>query len=290
MSAPPRRVALVANPASGSRDAREEVARELARMGVEADRLALDERGRAARGRHDRLVVAGGDGSIGCCAEAAAAAGLALAVVPTGTANDFARHFGIPAATSAAVRLAATGARTVALDLARMGDLPFVNAASAGLNVPAARRARRLKRALGPLAYLVGALAAAVRERPVAVEVVCDGARFFSGRAWQVIVANSGAFGAGAEIGPADPHDGLLDVVVVEAGPRRRLMRHAYGLRRGHVTEQRGVHRRRAREVALRQSGVRAVNVDGELVMPAIPATFTVAPGAVRLVVPDAPA
>src|SRR5687768_17327446 len=38
----------------------------------------------------DRLVVAGGDGSIGPCAAAAAERGIPLGVVPVGTANDFA--------------------------------------------------------------------------------------------------------------------------------------------------------------------------------------------------------
>lgn len=290
MSGRRRRLALVANPDSGPEDASESIATALLDLGADVERLPLGERGRVDAARHDRLVVAGGDGSVGCCAEAAAAAGLELALVPTGTANDFARHLALPTDRVEAARLAATGTRTRPLDIARMGDLPFVNAASAGLNVPAARRARGLKRALGPLAYFVGALGAGLRERPVAVEITCDDTLFFAGRAWQVIVANSGAFGAGSTIATADPQDGLLDVVVVPAGPRRRLVRHAYGLRRGHLSDQAEVRHRRARRVVLRQDGVRALNVDGEVVMPDIPAVFTVVPSAVRVVVPEAPA
>ena len=39
-----------------------------------------------------------------------------------------------------------------------------------------------------------------------------DGATVFEGEAWQVIVAVTGAFGGGSEVGAADPQDGLLDV------------------------------------------------------------------------------
>src|SRR3712207_7308671 len=49
-----------------------------------------------------------------------------------------------------------------------------------------------------------------------------DGREAFTGRAWQVTVASTGAFGGGAEIEEADPHDGLLDLVVVPAGHQDR--------------------------------------------------------------------
>ena len=56
--------------------------------------------------RPDRLVVAGGDGSIAPAAEAAAGAGIALAVIPAGTANDFARAMELPDDLDDACRLA----------------------------------------------------------------------------------------------------------------------------------------------------------------------------------------
>ena len=75
---------------------------------------------------------------------------------------------------------------------------------------------------------------------PLEVEVEVDGRPFFDGRAWQVSVAGTGAFGGGSEV-EADPADGRLDVVVLEAASRLALVRRAYGLRRGTVKEQDGV-------------------------------------------------
>jgi diacylglycerol kinase (ATP) len=121
-----------------------------------------------------------------------------------------------------------------------MGERPFVNAASAGLSPVAAGKAHGLKRLLGPVAYAVGALHAGLGAHPVRCRVSGDGERVFDGRAWQVIVAVTGAFGGGAGI-DADPHDGELDVVVIEASSRARLIVHAYGLRAWRVEAQRGV-------------------------------------------------
>ena len=44
----------------------------------------------------ERIAVAGGDGTIGSVAELAGRLGVPLAVIPTGTANDFARAHELP--------------------------------------------------------------------------------------------------------------------------------------------------------------------------------------------------
>src|SRR5205085_11455019 len=58
----------------------------------------------------DRIAVAGGDGTIGDCAELAGRLGIPLAVIPQGTGNDFARSADLPLEVEAACALAATGA------------------------------------------------------------------------------------------------------------------------------------------------------------------------------------
>ena len=59
-------------------------------------RFDVDEVEAAVESGAERIVVAGGDGSIAPVAAAAGAAGIPLAVVPAGTANDFARRIGLP--------------------------------------------------------------------------------------------------------------------------------------------------------------------------------------------------
>jgi diacylglycerol kinase (ATP) len=279
-----RVLALAANPGSGGGTVPEEIARELERAGATVRLFGVDELEAAAASGAERLVVASGDGTIGLAAAAAASAGIPLAVVPSGTANDFARAMRIPSELTSACRLAALGMGLKEVDLARMDGRPFVNAASAGLAVHAGERAQPLKKRLGPLAYAVGALRAGVFADPVRCRVTGDGRELFAGRAWQVIVACSGAFGGGSRLESADPRDGVLDVAVLKAGLRARLVVHAYGLRAGRITSQRGVRHGRALRVDIDVAPGTRFNVDGEI-LTAGPSTFRVEPHAFRVVV-----
>jgi diacylglycerol kinase (ATP) len=253
------RIALVANPVAGSGTDVHEIAAALERRGAEV--LAPD------ASDCQRVVVAGGDGTIGPAARAAARAGVPLAVVSSGTANDFARALGLPLDAERALDLAADpGAATRGVELLRAGTRPFVNAASAGLSVVAAGAARRLKRPLGALAYPAGAALAGLTARPLPVRVRADDRLAFAGDAWQVIIGGTGAFGAGSGLARADPGDGLVDVAVVPAGSRAGLLRRAWGMRAHRLEDQGGVRHARARRVELDVPPGTRLNVDGEVI------------------------
>jgi diacylglycerol kinase family enzyme len=75
------------------------------------------------------------------------------------------------------------------------------------------------------LQYPVAAMRALATYRPAAVRLEVDGA-VTTHRAATVVIANSGYYGKGMRIAPAaDLSDGLLDVVVIEAGSRREMLR-----------------------------------------------------------------
>ena len=277
-----RSVALLANPDSGSGEAHE-VADCLRSHGLAVTEFPLAEAEQAVRSKPDGLVVAGGDGSLACVAAPAARAGIRLAVIPTGTANDFARELEIPLELGEACRIAAEGGRVRRLDVGRMGERPFLNVASTGLPPAAAEHAQGLKEKLGPLAYAVGATRAGVEEDPFTCTVRCDGSEIHAGEAWQVTIACSGAFGGGSSI-ETELSDSKLDVVVIEAGSRLKLAQHAYGLRRGGIGDQEGVTKVRCSEAEVELEGVAAWNVDGELVESGT-AAFRVDSDAVEVVV-----
>src|SRR3954452_18653376 len=133
----------------------------------------------------DRIAVAAGDGTIATAAEVAARLGVPMAVIPQGTANDFARNAELPLDVEAACALAATGGELRPRELGRLADgHPFVNVASAGLASAAARRAEPFKSFLGPLAYPVGALRAAITEQPLRCTVSAGGEQVFDGESW----------------------------------------------------------------------------------------------------------
>jgi diacylglycerol kinase family enzyme len=263
-------VALITNHRSGSGTEAGALERGLAEHGVQAQTFAIEDAGRLAQeagGRFERVVVAGGDGSLGPAARAAATLGVPFAVVPTGTANDFARALDLPLDHDGALALAAGAApgRLEQIDLACVGERPWVNAASAGLSVLAAHEAHDLKARLGALAYAIGAARAAVTGRPLKITVRADGEEVFAGEAWQVIVGATGAFGGGSEIGGVDHGDGCLDAAIVPAGSRVGLVRRAVGMRMGRLSAQRGVIDLRARRFEIDVPQTTRFNVDGEV-------------------------
>ena len=205
-----------------------------------AEIFGCDELERVREWAPDRIAVAGGDGTIGPVAELAGALGVPLAVIPAGTANDFARANGIPLdvdAGRAAGRRGHDAARAGARPAGRRAAVrerrqrgPVVRRRAARAAAEVALRAARLRhgrRAGG------GDGPAAERARAVDDEVVFDGG------AWQVMVACTGAFGGGSGIGVADATDGDLDVVIIPAGSRIGLVKRAWGLRTKRLERQR---------------------------------------------------
>jgi diacylglycerol kinase (ATP) len=279
-------LALAVNARSGQRTDADRISWLLERRGARIERLAMDDLADPLPLGAERVVIVGGDGSIGVAARAAHAAGIPLAVVPTGTANDFARALRLPTELESACDLAADpAAATRHHEVGTVGGHPFINAAAAGLSAVASRHAEPHKPRLGSLAYALGALRAGVSAPPLHCRVRCDGEERFAGDVWQVVVAVTGAFGGGSGIGGTRHDDERLDVAVVPAGPRASLLRRAYGMRRGRLTTQPDVGHHRGHVVELELPDGTPFNVDGDL-RECGPARFSLLPGGVEVVVP----
>jgi diacylglycerol kinase family enzyme len=106
-----------------------------------------------------RLLVAGGDGSIGSAATAIAGTGVELAVLPCGTLNHLAKDLSLPLALEDAARVALSG-HAAAVDVAVVNDRLFLNTSSVGAYVAFVRARERLERRLG---YHLASLVAGAR-------------------------------------------------------------------------------------------------------------------------------
>jgi len=121
---------------------------------------SLDERVRAAiREGARRLLVAGGDGSIGSAANAIAGTDVELAILPCGTLNHLAKDLSLPLELEDAARVALNG-RAAAVDVAVVNDRLFLNTSSVGAYVTFVRSRERLERRLG---YHIASLVAGAR-------------------------------------------------------------------------------------------------------------------------------
>jgi diacylglycerol kinase family enzyme len=82
----------------------------------------------------------------------------------------------------------------------------------------------------------------------------------------------------------ADPGDGALEVVAIEAGPRLGLVTLAYRLRRGRVTSHPRAFHARCEHAEVQVPDCTRFNVDGELITEG-QARFRAVKGAFRLVI-----
>jgi diacylglycerol kinase family enzyme len=239
----------------------------------------------------DRIVVAGGDGTVAKAAAALVGTKTALSVVPGGTLNHFAKDHGIPTDPAEAARLSASG-NTTTTDVATVNGRLFLNTSSVGAYVIFVRTRERLERYLGyRLATVVAVLRLLGRIRPFTVELRLDGevrqyrsALVFVGVGERELQLP--AVGSRAKDGRRGLH-----VIVVRGGTFARLV--AAGMTaafRGNdvidrgklmdtfvVDECRIVLRRRAGRVA----------VDGELVEMRSPLEYRIDRDALLLVAPE---
>jgi diacylglycerol kinase family enzyme len=106
-----------------------------------------------------RVLVAGGDGSIGAAANVLAGTGVELAILPCGTLNHLAKDLGLPLSLEDAARVALRGA-AAPVDAAVVNDRLFLNTSSVGAYVSFVRMRERLERHLG---YRIASLVAGIR-------------------------------------------------------------------------------------------------------------------------------
>jgi YegS/Rv2252/BmrU family lipid kinase len=197
----------------------------------EAEALAAE-----LAGEVDVLVVFGGDGTVHEVANGlplpAGADGPLVALLPAGTGNDLARALGLPPDPVAAAR-ALAGGRPRPVDMLDCGPRRAANGVNAGFAAAATDvLSRRVKRALGPAAYVAGAVRAGLRPPTWPARVEVDG-RVVDGEALAVVVGNGGSFGGGRWLLPdADVGDGLLDVLVVPAAASRAKLARALAMDR----------------------------------------------------------
>lgn len=235
-------------------------------------------------------VVMGGDGSLHRVVRELHAKGelgsRPIGLIPMGTGNDLARTAGIDPGNAVEAVLAGRE-RPMDLLVDDRGGI-VVNAVHVGVGAEASQQAKALKPVLSRLAYRVGAVLAGVRAKGWRLRVTVDGQEVADGsrRVLMVGLGNGRSIGGGTPLAPeARPDDGLVDVVVSFAVRPLQRLAFAVRLRRGEHGELGEVKVLRGRTVSIAGEAV-PVNADGELGEPITRRSWTVQPGAWRLLVP----
>ena len=233
----------------------------------------------------DRLIVGGGDGTLGAVAARLAHRAVTLGVIPLGTANDFARTLGIPADPDLAARIIAEG-NVRPVDLGRANDAYFLNVASLGMSVAAtAQLSPEMKRRLGPLAYAYAGVLALTQSPTFRVHVQ-NGPDSIETTAHQLVVGNGRFFGGGVLVARQSTlEDGLLHSYALGTRGRWQLLRTIAMLRMGFPIDRPGDHFLQTTSLRVQTRPVLDVNCDGEI-RTKTPVTFAVEPKALRVFAP----
>jgi YegS/Rv2252/BmrU family lipid kinase len=248
----------------------------------------------AVAGGATRVVAAGGDGTLNEVVNGVAGSGVELATIPLGTGMDFGRTYGIPTKFDDAVRVALDGeVRTV--DAGRVSyrtwsgedaERWFANVGSVGMSGAVAQRANGMSKALGGKVTFFYALTRVFFEwqnTEVTVQLD-DGER--RGRMHDVVIANGVWHGGGMKLAPdASPSDGLFDVVFIGDVGKVDFLTTAPKIYKGKHVHHPKVEVVRSARVAVDAEEHLPIEVEGEQVG-TTPATFEIAPGALRVRVP----
>ncbi len=296
----PRRAVLLTSADSGAADELDVAREALEAAGLDIEKVFavedVDELRELvhASAEPPLVIAAGGDGTVGCAANAITGTPALLAVLPLGTSNDVARSLGISPDPLEAAGVIVDG-QVCEVDVARVcvdGQQPrtFVNAATAGLNVAFARLATTssLRRKFGGLTYPIAAARALRSYEPFECTIERDdGEETLS--AVHVSVSNAPVFGGvlGMRVPGASLTDGLLDVIAVERLSIARLVLAVADTVIGRHDPVHGVHAMRVRAVHIRAASGQEIALDGE-VIGELPARFEAVPRGLRVVVPRA--
>ncbi|RLL76580.1 lipid kinase [Ochrobactrum soli] len=214
---------------------------------------------------HDLVVIGGGDGSLNAAAKGLMETAMPLAILPLGTANDFARTVGIPADPVEAARQIATY-KVHPIDLGEVNGHLYFNVASIGFSAELAQQlSADAKKKWGKLGYGIVAARILMRSELFTAYLEHDGITEKI-KTLQVSVGNGKFYGGGMAVEKdAAIDDGKLDFYSLEVDHWWHLLRLLPSLRRGTQSKWNDVRAFPTTEVIIRTKKPRAVNTDGEL-------------------------
>ncbi|PTW59408.1 lipid kinase YegS [Breoghania corrubedonensis] len=298
----PRRLTLILNgKASGDERVRDAIAaiRDIGhRIDVKVTEGPGDaERFAAEAARDDEagiLVAGGGDGTLNAVVRGALSGegepACSFALLPLGTANDFARNAGIPLDPLSALEVALdVPARPIDVAVAGIDDddpRHFVNMATAGFGPRVTAEADPdLKARLGGAAYLLSALGRIGEVTPW--EGTVTGPDFaWRGSFAALAIGNGRRAGGGVELCPlAELDDGALDVTIIEAPDGDVLAGLIASLPMAVGLEPESVVRTRAASFEIETQAPVPISLDGEM-LEARSLRLSVEPKAIRFHLP----
>ena len=272
-------VALIVNPSAGRGAGRRlvpEVQARLRQQGLDTDLRLSNAPGEttslvadALRDGADCVAVAGGDGTVNEAVNGyvgVAREDQALAIIPLGTGNDFAKILGVGGDWRLACERIAEGRRR-RVDAGRCNGRVFANGIGAGFDAQVALEANGIRWLHGNAVYgLALARTLLLRYATPHARITHDGGTM-EGRITMLAAANGTTYGGAFRIAPdADIADGLLDMMVADRLSRAGIIGFIPHVLRGTHVGRLGVTMVRTKRVTVVTDEPIVVHADGEII------------------------
>jgi len=232
---------------------------------------------------YERVVAAGGDGTINEVVNGIAGSRTALGLLPLGTMNVFATELKLPVGNLRKCWDIIEHGHVKAVDLLRANDRHFVQLAGIGFDAQiVAATSFDFKKALGPLSYIISATQIASKKPPLLSVRGGGGTREGS----FVMIGNGRYYG-----GPfvlfkeAKIDDGMLDVLIFKNLGYLDIVRYFQAIMLGNHTALSDVEYFQTAQVRVTSTEAVPVEVDGD-VIGTLPVTFKVLPKGLNVMVP----
>lgn len=230
---------------------------------------------RQAVGNYDIVTAIGGDGSINETASQLVGTETALAVIPCGSGNGFARTLNIPLKPEEAVKHLNT-ADLKTIDTCTVNDKFFISIAGTGFDSVVAAKYEQMP-GRGFKTYFKAGFGSFFKYQQDEYTLLYNGIERKE-RAFLITACNSTQYGYNFRIAPqAVLDDGLIDVAIVRRPPIWRIPYTAAGIMLGRAHKSKYIDIVRCPSITIKGSTSGYINLDGETVECKGDLTFKVA-------------
>ncbi len=237
----------------------------------------------AVNNKFDIIIAVGGDGSVNEVSRELINTNTALAIIPAGSGNGFARFFKIPLTTRKAIQTI-NKLNITTVDTATINDEPFVNIAGIGFEAKIGHMFSTYgKRGFSPYFKLV--IKEYFRYKPLTYDINIDGKQINT-KALLVCFANTSQWGYNFNIAPnARISDGYLDLCIMKKPPLYALPFTLFKLCFRSIHKSRYVDYYLFREGHITQHNAEIAHFDGEPLLTGKEVFVNIVPSSLRVVV-----
>ncbi len=236
---------------------------------------------------YDHILIAGGDGTVNSVVNEYMKQGVSvpIALLPAGTANDFASFLGYSKHLKEAVTEILSG-HVMDIDLGLVNDRYFINVLSAGLFTEISQKTpTRFKNTFGKLAYYMSSLSELPNFRKVHLRI--DSKDLVYDDNFLIIFVFNGQSAGNFQLAHySDVYDGLLDVLIIRGDNIVETITTAFHFfTRKSTKYPKGVIHFKSRDLTISSDDEMHVDMDGEAA-PMLPLHVKCVEKSLKIIVP----